>query len=363
MSRSVEQRTADVRRLLRASQGVFERRAEFSSAIAAATGLTPEGVELGFESLERDASDDEVRSLVAAAGQAQDVHVILAANVFVAPLRALALARAASGRVTVRPSPRDPILTRAIVDAARDDALAVVDERDVAIFDGAEIHVYGRDETTEAVRRRARPHTVVRDHGAGMGVAFVSASAEVEVAAAELARDVVPFDQRGCLSPRIAFVEGEAARGVSFAAALDRQLDHWQRHVPRGRLARSEVAEFASWRDALAFAGRLWCGSAHAVGLAPSGAPLTLPPPGRHVHVVPVASSADLAAYLAPMARFVVAVGTDDPAALGRAAPSHARVSALGRMQRPAFDGPVDKRASEAGGQAARSVRGLPCSG
>ncbi len=40
----------------------------------------------------------------------------------------------------------------------------------------------------------------------------------------------------------------------------------------------------------------------------------------------------------------IVAVGTDDPAAHGAIAPPHARVSALGEMQRPKFDGPVDRR-------------------
>ena len=34
------------------------------------------------------------------------------------------------------------------------------------------------------------------------------------------------------------------------------------------------------------FAGRVWRGKAHLVGLAAKGASLTLPPPGRHVHVV-----------------------------------------------------------------------------
>lgn len=351
MNRGLEQRITDVRRLLRAAQAVFERRDHFSAAIAEATGLTPQGVELGFESLERDASDRELQALVAAAGDARAVHVILASNVFVAPLRAFALARAASDRVTVRPSSREPTLARAIVDAAHDDGLVIVDERDVAALDCAEVHVYGSDETTEAVGRRVRPEVVVRAHGAGLGAAFVSSSADVEAAAVALACDVVPFDQRGCLSPRIAFVEGDIARAQRFAAALDRQLTQWEARVPRGALSSAEVGSAVSWREALTFAGQMWLGSAHAVGLAPGAAPLTVPPPGRHVHVAPVMALGDLRARLQPIARFLVAVGTDDPGALERGvAPRHARVSLLGRMQRPALDGPVDRRGSWSGG-------------
>jgi len=344
VKRSIEQRIADVRRLLGAAQTVFERRADVSPAIARSTGLTPEAVELGFESLERDASDDQLRQLVIAAGDAQGVHVILAPNVFVAPLRALALARAASDRVTVRPSSREPLLTRAILDAACDGGIAVVDERDVSALDCTEIHVYGRDATRKAVCSRARPDAVVRVHGPGLGVAFVSSSVDVEAAAGQIARDVVAFDQRGCLSPRIAFVEGAADRGERFGSALHWQLDRWEARVPRGRLHPTELGEATAWRDAVAFAGRLWRGSAHAVGLAPPGAPLALPPAGRHIHVSPVTSVRELAAKVAPLARFIVAVGTDDPRALEGVVPTHARVSALGRMQRPALDGPVDRR-------------------
>lgn len=343
MKRSLQQRVADVRRLLAAAQTVFERRAEFAPAIARSTGLTPQGVELGFESLERDATDDQIRDLVMGASEARGVHVILAPNVFVAPLRALVLARAASDRVTVRPSSREPVLTRAIVDSAPDVGIDIVDERDVSALDCAEIHVYGREATAEAVCRRARPQAVVRVHGAGMGVVFVSASADVEAAAAGVARDVVAFDQRGCLSPRIAFVQG-ADRGESFASALHQQLTQWETRVPRGLLDHAEASEAVSWRDAVAYAGRVWRGSAHVVGLAPAAAPLTLPPAGRHVHVSPVASVTDLAAQIAPLARYVVAVGTDAMAAVRDAVPRHARVSPLGRMQNPTLDGPVDRR-------------------
>lgn len=343
-SRSPDERVADVRRLVDAARAVFERRADFAATVARTTGLSHEGVELGFESLERDATDEEIRALVASAGDAEGVHVILASNVFVAPLRALALARAASRRVTVRPSSRDPTLTLEIARAARDRGLAVVDERDVAAFDCAEVHVYGRDATTAAVRSRARPDAIVRAHGEGMGIAFVSPAADLDVAAAGVARDVVAFDQRGCLSPRIVFVEGDGDRAAAFGAALHRRLEEWEGRVPRGSLAASEVGELARWRDALAFAGWLWRGSAHAVGLAPAGAPLAVPPAGRHVQVSAVDSLRQLPERLSPIAPFLVAVGSDDPAAIAHAVPPHARRSLLGRMQRPPLDGPADRR-------------------
>jgi len=344
VTRTLDQRVDDVRRLLHAAQRVYDARAAIVPQIAHSTGLTHEGVELGFESLERQASDADLRTLVAGAGDAERVHVVLSANVFVAPLRALALARATSTRVSVRPSPREPNLTRALVEMSGDDTIAIVEDRDLSRVERGEIHVYGRDETIAAARACARPGIVVREHGAGLGIAIVTRLADVDAAAEALANDVVPFDQRGCLSPRVVLVEGDADRGERFASTLDAHLSEWGRRVPRGALFEAEVADAVVWREALAFAGRLWRGPCHDVALAPPSGPLAIPPPGRCVHVLTARSLLDVVAQIAPIARFVVAVGTDDPKAVEGVGMRGSRVSLLGRMQRPPMDGPVDRR-------------------
>ncbi|HEY6460438.1 MAG TPA: proline dehydrogenase, partial [Polyangiaceae bacterium] len=187
--RTAAERVADVRRLLLAARAVHAGRERLAPAVAASTGLSPQGVELGFDSLEQDATDAQLGSLVAGAGDAPHVHVVLSANVFVAPLRALVLARAASSSVSVRPSPRDPVLTRALVAAAGDPAIVVTGERDVSRTPRGEVHVYGRDATIAAVRAEVPPGVTVRGHGAGMGVAVVSAACDAEVAARALAVD------------------------------------------------------------------------------------------------------------------------------------------------------------------------------
>jgi hypothetical protein len=339
---------ADVRRLLACARAVHDQRARIAPAIAAASGLTPQGVELGFASLEREASDQDLRALVAGAGDSRHVHVILSANVFVAPLRALAIARAASERVTVRPSPRDPALTVALLEAAAsagDDALARIDERDVLPIEAGEVHVYGRDATIASVRARVRRGVVVRGHAAGMGMALVSSDGNLGAAAEALALDVVTFDQRGCLSPRVALVLGNAARAEQFAEALHAALGRWDVRVPRGRLLEDERIAARRWRETLAFAGRLWEGKDWAVGALGEGAPFSVPPPGRHVAVIAAASAHSVAAAIAPIAPRIVAVGTDAAReGLGAALPAHARLSALGAMQRPPLDGPVDRR-------------------
>jgi hypothetical protein len=344
MNRAAEDRAADVRRLLAAGRCVYDDRARIAPEIARSTGLTLEGALFGFSCLERDASDAELRSLIDAAGDAESVHVVLSANVFVAPLRAIAIARAASERVTVRPSPRDPTLARELQRAVDDKAIAIVTDRDVASVDRGEIHVYGRADTVAAVRARARPGVVVRGHGPGMGVALVTEGADVTAAAEAIASDIVPFDQRGCLSPRIVMVEGDVARGESLAAALHVRLEDWEAQVPRGSLTEAERAEAARWRETVRFVGRVWHGAGHVVGFVGSHSSTLVPPPGRHILVAALSSFDQVSAALAEVARHVVVVGSDDPERVRASTPAGARIVSLGRMQRPPLDGPVDRR-------------------
>jgi hypothetical protein len=344
VNRSEPERVSSVRRLLAAARRVYERRAKLTAAIAESTGLSAEGVELGFSYLELEASDAELAALVAGVSEANHVHVILSANVFVAALRALALAVAAAPKVTVRPSARDPWLTRALFDELGEPAVEIVDERDPAALDAGSLHVYGRDSTIAAVRAAARAGTAVLGHGAGLGVVILTGAADIDGSAARIAVDIVAFDQRGCLSPRLVLVEGDVARGTRVAESLHRELSGWGLRVPRGRLESHERAQARQWTDTVSFAGRAWEGADHVVGLGPAGETPALPPPGRHVHVADVATLERAATLLAPISRFVAAVGTDDSAGVRRVVPPYARLSQVGRMQRPPLDGPVDRR-------------------
>jgi hypothetical protein len=345
MTRTDAQRVADVRRLLVAARAVVADCAALVGDLVRTTGLSREGVELALaRHLELDATDAELSRLVSAAPEVERVHVILSANVFVGALRALALARAASDAVTVRPSRRDPAFARVLVAAAATDAVRLAEDASPMDVARGEIHVYGRDDTIARVRAAARPGVRVRGHGAGMGIAWICAEADPVDAANALASDVVPFDQRGCLSPRIALVCGDDARALAFARALHDALAAWSARVPRGALSADEAEQRARYASTMSFAGRVLAAPEHLVALAPAGAPLAVPPPGRHVHIAHVPDAASAVHLLAPLARFVVVVGAADPRDAAALAPPHARISPLGAMQRPPLDGPVDRR-------------------
>lgn len=318
-----------------------------------ATGLSPEGVALALDlSVERSASPTELTSLLAWAGAAPRVHVVLSAGVFVAAVRALALAVAAAADVVVRPSRRDPLFAELLVEALARDAggARVALASELTPGAGEHVHAYGRDETLDAIARRLGPEVVVRGHGTGLGLAAVGATDALDEAADALALDVALFDQRGCLSPRAAIVEGDAARVEAFAAALDAALARREALVPRGRLHESEREAMPAFRATAHLAGSLREGASWSVGAIADARALVLPPPGRNVAVLGAVDAARATRLVAPLAGLVTSVGGSAGSAfvtaLTRAAP-HARPARLGEMQRPALDGPVDRRRAE----------------
>lgn len=340
-------RVEAVRNVILAARALAESRHEgLAQAVATSTGLSLEGVDLVFRKhLELDPSDADLDAFVTRAGEASSVAVILSANVFSAALRAVALARAASEDVVVRTSRRDPVFARALVSVlrARGDRAVRIDEAlDPASIHSGEIHVYGRDETIAAVRRATTAR--VRGHGSGMGIAWITSRAALDLAAKSLAEDVVAFDQRGCLSPRVAIVVGPESRARTFAEALHAHLDRLDLEIPRGLVGPEDRAEIARYVDTMTFAASVLVSSTHTVGIAAPGMPLVLPPPFRNVHVAHVSSVDAGRAVLAPFARGIVTLGSDDRGEASSVAPSWARLSALGSMQRPPLDGPVDFR-------------------
>jgi hypothetical protein len=330
---------------------------EARAGLVATSGLSREGIELALtEHLETSPSDEEITALLAsvAAPRPRRCHVVIAANVCTGAHRAIAVALATSPAVVVRPSSRDPVLAELFVRELRADtsfwaAGGSIDQAtDVRPAPGDELHVYGSDATVESLRAASGPSVIVRGYGTGLGIAAVGLHVSEREAARALTRDVIPFDQRGCLSPRAVLVEGSPSRAVAFCEALHEELGAAEKHIPRGELDRSTHAELAMYRASIEAIGRLYAGPGHAVGLDLEPRGLLLPPAARALHVVP-ASPASVSLLLAAWARYVTAVGVgaNDDGALTHAILAEvpgARLSPLGRMQKPPFNGPVDRR-------------------
>jgi hypothetical protein len=309
--------------------------------LVAATGLSPENVELALaECLETRVTDAELTEFCAGVRAAPAAHVLLSANVFVAAHRAVALALAASSRVKVRPSRREPVFARLLAEAAPglfELVTELAPEPNDAVF------AYGADETLGRVRASLPPGVAFHAHGSGIGVAVVDAPNATRAAARALSLDVVPFEQRGCLSPRAVLFAGSRDDARAFATLVAAELSALAVTVPLGALTPHEAADQTRFRDALAYAGSVVSAGPGWVATSDSGA-LVVAPTGRNLAVT---VTSDPAAVLAPHAASIAAFGVaahPELAARLVAALPRARASGLGAMQRPRFDGPVDRR-------------------
>ena len=347
-----------VRRLVAAARRVADpnhpvgRRAR--EVLPVSTGLSPEGVEYALtHCLETQLSDGDLRSLCVRTPSARRAHVLLSANVFVAAHRAIAIALASSSLIEVRASRREPTMASLLLEA-EPGLFRIVDE--LAPAPGDRVWAYGQDATLAAIRGDLPAGVVLHAHGDGMGIAVIRTSederaalAQVRGLARSIALDACAFDQRGCLSPRVVLVLGHRETVPELAAGVAQQLVALEHEMPRGAMTPEELADQVWYRDTMVYSCALLPAGKGVVSYDADRERVVVPPVGRNLHVAAVE---DLEAATTPFADAITAVGVAGPndlwEAVRRLLP-HARVSAIGKMQQPRLDGPVDRRVDPAG--------------
>jgi len=106
----------------------------------------------------------------------------------------------------------------------------------------------GGDRAIEDLRSRC-PGSFV-GHGHRVSLAVVCRDAERRAAARSLAADVAAWDQLGCLSPQVCFVEGDTGAARGFARAVADELRALSRRLPPGWIGQGELLESRRFREA-----------------------------------------------------------------------------------------------------------------
>jgi hypothetical protein len=179
----------------------------------------------------------------------------------------------------------------------------------------------GSDDSLAAIRQRVRGGFIGYGHKISFGLVTKEVLSDTTAAAAlarQAAYDVALFDQQGCLSPQLVYVEeGGVVPPQTFALLLAQALELWESSLPRGPTAVQEsltvrrVRDEAEWQ---ALAGKPVVLHASAAGTAWSviydADPTFVPSPlYRTVRVKPLPSLEQLDALLIPWRPYLEAGG------------------------------------------------------
>lgn len=225
----------------------------------------------------------------------------------------------------------------------------------VAAVTGADaIIAYGDDSTITSIRRIVPANAKFLGYGQKVSFAFLAKEAMTEAnlpqLAALAAEEVSVYDQQGCLSPHVFYIEERGALGPrKFAAALAEAMGAFQARIPRGTLSVEEATAVSLTRSSYEFRAAsdrrvaVW-GSVNANDWAviyeddPSFTPSCL---NRVVFVKPTMSATRVVEAVGRFADRISTVGvapmTDamKPFAMELAKLGIHRICAIGQMQRP----------------------------
>jgi hypothetical protein len=224
-------------------------------------------------------------------------------------------------------------------------------EMERAALEGADaVIAYGGRGAVDSIRAQAPPEARFLGYGPKLSFGVVGRARLSSDAAEETARaaalDASTFDQQGCVSPHVFYVEeGGDVAPREWAAMLARGMETVERELPRGPLGPGEASAIRQLRGEAEFREGV---ELHAPEAGTAWTVVYDPEPAfeasclnRVVRVKPVAALADVPALVAELGEVLQTVGVaagegetaDLAAALGRLGAS--RVSPLGEMAWP----------------------------
>lgn len=350
--RLTEDQTARAFALARAAELIADASTDLGKRarheLAEETGLSPANVDLALLfSLEHEASRATILQLGARLAPSERSHVLLSANVFVAAYRAILIGILQGQSCQVRASRRAQTMAHLLAEGS-EGAFELV--RELQVEPGDHVWAYAHDSTLEELRKNLPHGARLHAHGSGMAAAVLfeplieATEEELDQLACDLTTDIILFDQRGCLSPRILLLQGSESFARDFQTRLQRALEDAEEQVPRGTLSPEESAAEKRYLMTFEYVGGLAPAGRGSVTLDPEPERLIVPPIGRHLHITRTEAALDRLKELGPSLTAIAHHGQPHLPGLLREAIGERRMVAFGELQRPPLDGPVDLR-------------------
>ncbi len=128
------------------------------------------------------------------------------------------------------------------------------EQLEAALFAETEcVTATGSDETLDAIRKRLASRVRFVGYGHRVSFGYIGADAlsrfEMKKTLCAAANDVIAWNQLGCLSPHVFYVEHGAISAEKFAEGLATELASIEAVEPRGTLATEEAAAIKTKRD------------------------------------------------------------------------------------------------------------------
>ncbi len=293
------------------------------------------------------------------------VTQVLAGNLPGVGMESLILALLVKAAVLVKtasPEPLFPALfarSLARIDPELGECLLVVNwkggegELEEAAFSRAEVVIaYGTDKSLSEIHGRVSGHFLGYGHKVSFGFIGREALDRVPAVAYQAACDTALFDQQGCLSPQLFYVErGGKITPEGFAQAFASALAEVQRRLPRGSLSPAENIAIQQARDEAEW--QAIAGKRVVLHTSPQGTDWTViydedptflsSPLNRTVRVKPLDDVQQIAEFLRPWRTYLEAAGVAVTSErlpvvaeiLGEA--GVARICPIGKMQKPSL--------------------------
>src|ERR1700722_2030294 len=202
------------------------------------------------------------------------------------------------------------------------------------------IVVFGSDETVQEFSKRVLPTQRFLAHGHKVSLGLIWGRCHPKIAE-EIARDVFPFDQLGCLSPQFFYVSGDSAE---FASELSKQLEKKRPKAATTARNRGLAAALRAFREEWRFRAAtepgvfFWESDENLDWVVihdPNPGLVTTP---LHGTIFIKAMPSDLELALSPMRRQISTIGlshaNQEFASLAIRSGAH-RVCEIGQMQHP----------------------------